>query len=170
VLAVATFTKGDIVTMTRTRNEFLARRIALKKIPNTICYKALEDCDRRFLRTLFVGQTIIVYPLEDEDPTQIAKNMLESLQANPHMYLMGGALDNIPLYPEDFKPLSKLPSQYDLRAQLATALKSQAVTAFRTLRAPLLSAGRIFSAPNKRIGRALTARKEKLSDTSESEN
>jgi len=170
-VAVAALTRSDVLSMTKARREFKNRSIALKVIPNGLCAKALEDTDRAFLRGLFIGQTIVAYPLppqaddaprEGEDASVLARRLLDSLGETPTMRLMGGALDNIPLYPEDFEPLAKLKSQHQLRADLAMALKAPLVRTATTLRAPALNVARTLAAPHRRVARALAARKTQL--------
>mmetsp|Transcript_12903 Transcript_12903/g.42126 ORF Transcript_12903/g.42126 Transcript_12903/m.42126 type:complete len:206 (+) Transcript_12903:184-801(+) len=174
LVAVAALSRGDVQTMTKARREFRQRSLRLRKIPNSLCAKALEGSDRNFLRGLFVGQTIVVYPeadsVEDDDPPALAKRLLESLGETPTFHLMGGALNTVPLYPEDFIPLSKMPGSDELRAQVARAIKTPLARTATMLKGPSRAVANALAAPTRKLGRALAAHKDKNLDDNLDDN
>mmetsp|Transcript_21328 Transcript_21328/g.66912 ORF Transcript_21328/g.66912 Transcript_21328/m.66912 type:complete len:205 (+) Transcript_21328:3-617(+) len=171
LVAVASVTRSDVPSLTRTRLEFREQEFRFKKLPNRLCALALDGSDRAFMRGLFRGDTYVVYPELPEgwdevgvDAAQLAKKLLKALKSQDHVVVVGGALDRIPLYPSDLDPLSKMPSLYDLRLQVAQTLKAPLVKTASGLRLPLVAAARALAAPPRGLARALLARKAQLGD------
>lgn len=172
LVAVATVTRSDVISLTQARIELGNQDFQFKKFPNRLCANALDGSERAFMRGLFRGLTFVIYPDLPEnwaeagiDTAKLAKRLLVALAKQKHIILVGGALDQVPLYAEDFELLSKMPSQYLLRAELARTLRVPLIATASGIRMPLLKAARTLAAPTHTLARALLARKAQLEET-----
>lgn len=175
LVAVAAVTRSDVTSLTQARIELGNHDFRFKKFPNRLCAMALDGSERAFMRGLFRGPTFVIYPDLPEnwaeagiDTAKLAKRLLRALSKNNHVMLVGGALDQVPLYAEDFELLSKMPSQYVLRAELARTLRIPLIATASGIRMPLLKAARTLAAPTHTLARAILARKKaQMEETSD---
>ena len=160
LVAVGALTRADVPAMTRARAECRARGLALKKLPNRLCGIAVEGTDRAFLRGLFSGDLVVLYPRDADDgadASALAGRVLEAAEGAGNVVLVGGALDGAKLYAADFPALEGLGGLRPLRAELGRALKAPAARVGRALKAPAARAGRALRAPAARVGRGVAA-------------
>ena len=127
LVAVGALTRADVPAMTRARAECRARGLALKKLPNRLCGLAVEGTDRAFLRGLFSGDLVVLYPRDADDgadASALAGRVLEAAEGAGNVVLVGGALDGAKLYAADFPALEGLGGLRPLRAELGPRAQS----------------------------------------------
>jgi len=122
----------------------------------------------RFLRGLFAGDLVVLYPTDDEaDAAQLAKRVLAGAKDANNVLLVGGALDAVPLHAADLEALAKAPPLRELRAEVGRALRKPAARVGRALRASPAALGRALKAPAAKLGRGVAAKKRKDGDAGE---
>lgn len=165
LVAVASVTRNDVPSLTQARIELQEKKFGFKKFPNRLCAVALEGTNRDFMRGLFRGDTYVIFSQEEEsEGGALAKGLLTALKQHDHVKLLGGALDDVQLYPSDFQALSKMKPEHELRAEVARALKTPLVRIASTLKAPLVKVATAVKGPVAKTARAVQAALKKKED------
>lgn len=171
LVAVASVTRSDVPSLTRARIEFRSADFGFKKLPNRLCSLALEGTERAFMRGLFRGDTYVLYPSAQlDDAALLAQKLLTAMKTQDHVVLIGGALDDVPLYASDFEPLAKMASQEALRAEVARTLRAPLLATATALRSPSLRAARSLAAPPLTVARALDAQRRRREEAADEED
>ena len=162
----------NVSTMIETRLSFQKENFTIKKVKNSLCGVAIRDTNRDFLRGLFKGDVVLIYPTPGVEAAMDAPAMAEKLlklqkENADHVLIVGGALDSTPLYIDDVRRLSKLPSERELFVEVGRALRTPLVRTAKAVRQPLVNFGRAVKAPLAKAGRALDARSRKLEEGGE---
>ena len=147
-LALLSFNKIDVETMTAFRLSLKKRNINVKVVKNTLAKRVFEKTPYTNVLQFLEGPTLVAY---GADPVVTAKAVWEwAEKENFDVKVKGGAAMGQPMTEAQLKALSKLPGRNELFVSFLWALKASPTKFLYALQ----------DAP-KRLGYALGALKDK---------
>ena len=148
-LVVAHYSGLTVAEMTDLRARMRAAGARLKVAKNTLTVRALAGTRFEGVRNLFTGPTAIAV---SGDPVAAAKVASGFAKQHAKLVIIGGAVGPERLDADRVKELAALPSLDELRAKIATLLKTPAMRLAVVLQAPSGGLARVMAARGKSEG------------------
>jgi len=112
------------------RHDMRRERIEIKKYPNKLAKKSLEDTVYTNLQCLFESYTAVAFCNSD---TVNLKNIVKIFNSTPKVELIGGKIDNTLMNKLQIEQYSKLPSLEQLHGELVSLLSMPGQQLLRSL-------------------------------------
>ena len=143
-LVVVTHQSGlTVAEATDLRRQIRDAGASFKVTKNRLARLALEGTKFQALQSLLTGPTAMAFSL---DPVAAAKVCVEFANKNDKLTIVGGALGEQMLDPDQVKGLAKLPSLDELRGTLVGLLQAPATKLAAVTQAPAGQLARVFGA------------------------
>jgi large subunit ribosomal protein L10 len=114
---------------------------------NSLAKLAVAGTNFEKLVNLLNGPTAIAY---SEDPVSAAKSVVQYVNGNDKLKILGGMVDNQVLDIKGVQDLATMPSLDELRAKIIGILSTPATRVATVLQAPATQLARLFSAYAKK--------------------
>jgi len=145
------FTGLNVAEMTELRRKLRDADVSMRVVKNTLAKRAIKDTGITEFDTSFVGPIGVVWSAEG--PVTPARLLLNFIKDHKKGVIKGGLVDGSIVDESQVEAISKLPTQKELQAKLASVLN-----------APIVKLARVLNAVPTKFVRTLVALKESKGD------